>query len=118
MRTKSYVSAAISFSILSDCSKGKVPTVRAIRQPKRHQRLCCRGNLYVSLLTRACPRHEREDILFGVVLTEVDANKAVYDAHFKTDYFTQLGSIIPQEGLVAKPLDIMTIKPVAGFASR
>jgi len=59
-----------------------------------------------------------ENDLFRLVLTEVDENEAAHDAHFKTDYFTHIASVIPQEGMVAKPLDIMTIKPIAGFASR
>lgn len=48
----------------------------------------------------------------------IDKNKATYEAHFKTDYFQKLGEVIPQEGLLAAPLDIKTIKPVGGFAAR
>jgi quinol monooxygenase YgiN len=47
-----------------------------------------------------------------------DDNQSVYDAHFKTDYFTALGETIQKEGLLAGPLDIKTIKPIGGFASR
>jgi hypothetical protein len=67
------------------------------------------------ILTHSCSPYEREEVLFGAVLTALDANKAAYDAQFKTDYFTHLATVIPEE--VAKPLDIMTIKPIAGFAS-
>ncbi|PMD66983.1 uncharacterized protein K444DRAFT_658163 [Hyaloscypha bicolor E] len=52
------------------------------------------------------------------VVEEIYNNQAVYDAHFKTDYFTALGETIQKEGLLAAPLDIKTIKPIGGFASR
>jgi quinol monooxygenase YgiN len=47
-----------------------------------------------------------------------DKDQATYDAHFKTDYFTALAPMIQSEGLLAGPLDIKTIKPIGGFASR
>jgi len=47
-----------------------------------------------------------------------DKDQATFEAHFKTDYFQNLGKVIPEEGLLAAPLDLKTIKPVAGFASR
>jgi quinol monooxygenase YgiN len=47
-----------------------------------------------------------------------DQDKATYDKHFKTEYFQALGATIQKEGLIAAPLSIMTVKPVAGFASR
>jgi quinol monooxygenase YgiN len=47
-----------------------------------------------------------------------DKDKATYDAHFQTEYFTTLGGIIQKEGLLSAPLDIKTIKPIGGFASR
>jgi quinol monooxygenase YgiN len=45
-------------------------------------------------------------------------NFTTYDKHFKTEYFQALGATIQKEGLLAAPLNIMTVKPVAGFASR
>ena len=47
-----------------------------------------------------------------------DKDQATFEAHFKTDYFQALGKAITEENLVGAPLDIKTIKPVAGFASR
>ncbi|KAE8446730.1 hypothetical protein EG329_011635 [Mollisiaceae sp. DMI_Dod_QoI] len=52
------------------------------------------------------------------VVEEIYKDKAAYDAHFKTEYFQKLGEILPKEGVLAAPLDIRTIKPIAGFASR
>jgi hypothetical protein len=49
---------------------------------------------------------------------KLDKDKAAYDKHFTTDYFTALGQTFSKEGLLAAPLNIMTIKPIAGFASR
>lgn len=49
---------------------------------------------------------------------ETDKNQSALDAHFKTDYFQALGKTIEAEGLLAAPLDIKTIKPIGGFASR
>jgi hypothetical protein len=47
-----------------------------------------------------------------------DKDKATLDAHFQTDYFKALGKSMKEENLLAAPLDIKTIKPVAGFPSR
>jgi quinol monooxygenase YgiN len=47
-----------------------------------------------------------------------DKDQATFDAHFKTPWFQALGKTIPEENLLAAPLDIKTIKPFAGFASR
>ncbi|TVY82265.1 hypothetical protein LSUE1_G005979 [Lachnellula suecica] len=52
------------------------------------------------------------------VVEEIYKNQAALDAHFKTEYFQELGKAIPAEELLAAPLNIMTIKPIAGFASR
>ncbi|CZR70292.1 uncharacterized protein PAC_20194 [Phialocephala subalpina] len=53
-----------------------------------------------------------------VVEEILNKDQATYDAHFKTEYFQKLGEVIPQEGLLAAPLDIKTIKPIGGFLSR
>jgi quinol monooxygenase YgiN len=45
-------------------------------------------------------------------------DQAALDAHFKTDYFQELGKQIEAEGLLAKPLNIMTLQPIGGFDSR
>ena len=47
-----------------------------------------------------------------------DKDQATFEAHFKTPYFQALGRAIPEENLLAAPLDIKTIKPFAGFSSR
>lgn len=47
-----------------------------------------------------------------------DKDQATFDAHFKTPWFMALGKAIPEENLLAAPLDIKTIKPFAGFALR
>ncbi|KUJ14981.1 uncharacterized protein LY89DRAFT_589396 [Mollisia scopiformis] len=52
------------------------------------------------------------------VVEEIYKDKSTYDAHFKTEYFQKLGEIFPKEGVLAAPLDIKTIKPVGGFATR
>jgi quinol monooxygenase YgiN len=45
-------------------------------------------------------------------------DQAAIDAHFKADYFQELGKQIEAEGLLAKPLNIMTVQPIGGFDSR
>lgn len=58
-------------------------------------------------------------MMYQIYLNKMqDKDKAAYDAHFKTDYFQKLGQVMPEEGLLAAPLDIKTIKPIGGFASR
>jgi len=52
------------------------------------------------------------------VVEEIYKDQATYDAHFKTEYFQALGKAIGDEGLLAAPLDIKTIKPIGGFVSR
>ncbi|KAE9369223.1 hypothetical protein N431DRAFT_427427 [Stipitochalara longipes BDJ] len=52
------------------------------------------------------------------VVEEIYSSQSAYDAHFKTDYFQALGETIGKEGLLAAELDIKTIKPIGGFASR
>jgi quinol monooxygenase YgiN len=47
-----------------------------------------------------------------------DKTQATLDAHFKMEYFQEVAKKFEAEGLVAAPLDIKTIKPFAGFASR
>ncbi|PBP24585.1 hypothetical protein BUE80_DR004373 [Diplocarpon rosae] len=54
----------------------------------------------------------------SIIVEETYADQATFDAHFKTDYFSALGKTIQNEGLLGAPLDIKTIKPFAGFASR
>jgi len=53
-----------------------------------------------------------------LVVEETYKDQAAFDGHFKTPYFTALAKAIPEENLVAAPLDIKTIKPFAGFVSR
>ncbi|KAL2063897.1 hypothetical protein VTL71DRAFT_4391 [Oculimacula yallundae] len=53
-----------------------------------------------------------------LVVEETYDNQAAFDAHFKTEYFQALGKTVQDEGLVSAALDIKTIKPIAGFASR
>ena len=50
--------------------------------------------------------------------SDEDQDQAAWDAHLKTDYFQALGKTLGEENLLAGPLDIKTIKPFAGFASR
>jgi quinol monooxygenase YgiN len=45
-------------------------------------------------------------------------DQATLDAHFKTDYFQELGKQTEAEGLLAKPLNVMTVQPIGGFDSR
>ncbi|ESZ92455.1 hypothetical protein SBOR_7172 [Sclerotinia borealis F-4128] len=52
------------------------------------------------------------------VVQEIYEDEAAHEAHFKTSYFTALGKILPEEGVLGAPLDIKTIKPIAGFESR
>ncbi|KAI9643625.1 hypothetical protein NHQ30_008247 [Ciborinia camelliae] len=52
------------------------------------------------------------------VVQELYEDEAAYEAHFQTSYFTELGKILPEEGVLGAPLDIKLIKPFAGFASR
>jgi len=52
------------------------------------------------------------------VVEEIYKDQATLDAHFKTDYFQALGKLLAEENLLGAPLDIKTIKPIAGFASR
>jgi len=47
-----------------------------------------------------------------------DKDQATFDGHFKTEYFQTLGKALAEENLLAAPLDIKTVKPFAGFASR
>ena len=35
-------------------------------------------------------------------------------AHFQTEYFTAIGKAIEEEGLLAKPLNIMQLSPLGG----
>jgi hypothetical protein len=44
-----------------------------------------------------------------------DKDQETFDAHFKTQWFTVLGKAIPEENLLAAPLDIKTIKPFGGL---
>ncbi|KAL5323041.1 hypothetical protein ACEPPN_007569 [Leptodophora sp. 'Broadleaf-Isolate-01'] len=53
-----------------------------------------------------------------LVVEETYDNQAAFDAHFKTEYFQALGEAVKGEALVTAPIDIKTIKPVGGFASR
>ncbi|KAH7383085.1 hypothetical protein BKA64DRAFT_176823 [Cadophora sp. MPI-SDFR-AT-0126] len=52
------------------------------------------------------------------VVEETYDNRAAFDAHFKTEYFQALGAAVQGEQLVSAPIDIKTIKPIGGFASR
>ncbi|KAH7369566.1 hypothetical protein BKA65DRAFT_443950 [Rhexocercosporidium sp. MPI-PUGE-AT-0058] len=52
------------------------------------------------------------------VVEETYDNQAAFDAHFKTEYFQAMGATVKEEALVSGPLDIKTIKPIGGFASR
>lgn len=47
-----------------------------------------------------------------------DKNKAAHEKHYQTEYFQALGKAIGDEKLLAGPLDVKTIKPIGGFASR
>lgn len=48
----------------------------------------------------------------------IDKDKATFDAHLGTKFFANLGKLIGDEKLVAVPLDIKTIRPIAGHRSR
>lgn len=59
-----------------------------------------------------------DSVLLIRALMRADDNQAAWDGHLKTEYFGALGAAIQKESLVSVPLDIKTIKPFAGFASR
>jgi quinol monooxygenase YgiN len=45
-------------------------------------------------------------------------DQATLDAHFHRDYFQEVGKQVEAEGLLAKPLNIMTVQPIGGFENR
>jgi len=51
-------------------------------------------------------------------MERTDKDQAAFDAHFKTDYFLALGKAVAEENLLSAPLDIKTIRPIAGYVSK
>ena len=47
-----------------------------------------------------------------------DKDQETFDTHKNTEHFQVLRKAIEEENLLGGPLDIKTIKPFAGFASR
>jgi len=47
-----------------------------------------------------------------------DKDQATFEAHIKTDYFQAAIKLLPEEDLLAAPLDIKKIQPFAGYTSR
>ncbi|KAF4618139.1 hypothetical protein G7Y89_g14969 [Cudoniella acicularis] len=61
---------------------------------------------------------EQYDSQTGVnvfVVEETYKDKSTFDAHLKTEYFGALGQTVKKEGLLAKGLKIMSVRPVAGY---
>ncbi|EHK98622.1 Dimeric alpha+beta barrel [Glarea lozoyensis ATCC 20868] len=52
------------------------------------------------------------------VVQEIYKDKSTYDKHFKTEYFQALGETVQKEELLSGPLNIMTVKPIAGYNCR
>jgi len=55
---------------------------------------------------------------WNILTGNIDESQAAFDEHFNTVHFQAVGKRIEEEKLLAAPLDIKTIKPFAGFASR
>ncbi|KAG0647264.1 hypothetical protein D0Z07_7079 [Hyphodiscus hymeniophilus] len=53
-----------------------------------------------------------------IFIQECYKDQVTFDAHFKTPWFGDMERTIPEENLLAAPLDLKTVKPFAGFASR
>ncbi|TEY84188.1 hypothetical protein BOTCAL_0019g00120 [Botryotinia calthae] len=52
------------------------------------------------------------------IVQETYEDEAAVAAHANASYFIELKKILPEEGLLAAPLDLKKIQPFAGFASR
>lgn len=69
-------------------------------------------NLQLSLTCRFCSSP------YILLTVRLDENQAALDNHFKQEYVANLTKLNQEESLLAAPLDIKTIKPFGGFASR
>ncbi|TVY80333.1 hypothetical protein LSUE1_G007104 [Lachnellula suecica] len=49
---------------------------------------------------------------------EIYDNKEAVDIHMKSSHFISAVGTLTAEGLVTKPIEIIAINPVGGFASR
>ena len=49
---------------------------------------------------------------------DIDVDLAALNKHLMAPYFAAIGKLLPEEGLVTKPLDIIKINPISGFNLR